>query len=88
MTNQHVFIADRDEGCPAAAGWVDYFDHLTLPLAGEELAEARAIVTDWDDPSSPQGGLGDCWGCIANVNRLRVLVDQGTQPADQEGGPR
>jgi hypothetical protein len=87
MTNEHVFIANSDKGCPAAAGWVDYFDHLTLPLAGEELAEARAIVAEWDDPNSAQGGLGDCWGCVANVNRLRVLVDQGTQPADQEGGP-
>jgi hypothetical protein len=39
-----IFIADTEDGCPAAAGWVDYFDHLTLPLAGEELADAPATV--------------------------------------------
>ena len=88
MTNEHVFIADLDEGCPAAAGWVDYFDHLTVPLTGKELADAQATVAAWDDPDSPQGGLGDCWGCVANVNRLRVLIAQAGQPADQEGGPR
>jgi hypothetical protein len=82
MTTQHVFIADLEEGCPAAAGWVDYFDHLTLPLTGQALADAQAILTDWDDPDSPQGGLGDCWGCTANVDRLRALVDQATSRED------
>ena len=85
MTGEGVFIADLEDGCPAAAGWVDYFDHVTLPLAGQALAEAHAIVADWDDPSSPQGGLGDCWGCIANINRLRDLIDQTTRQPD---GPR
>jgi hypothetical protein len=63
---------------PAAAGWVHYFDHLTLRLAGKELADAQATVAGWDDADSPQGGLGDCWGCVANVNRLRAPVDQAT----------
>jgi hypothetical protein len=85
MTGEHIVIAGLEEGCPAAAGWVDYFDHLTLPLTGKELAEAHSIVADWDDPDSPQGDLGDCWGCVANVNRLRALIDQATS---QEGGTR
>ena len=34
MTNQHVFIADLEDGCPAAAGWVDYFDHLIPTMMG------------------------------------------------------
>jgi len=88
MTGERIFIADLDEGCPAAAGWVDYFDHLTLPLTGQELAEAQVIVADWDDPASPQGDLGDCWGCVANINRLRALIHQATQPASPECGPR
>jgi hypothetical protein len=89
MTNQHVFIADLEEGCPAAAGWVDYWDHLTLPLTGQALADAQAILADWGDPNSPQGDLGDCWGCTANVNRFRALIDQATnQPATREDGPR
>jgi hypothetical protein len=82
MTNQHVFIADLEDGCPAAAGWVDYWDHLTLPLTGQALADAKAILADWDDPDSPQGGLGDCWGCAANVARLRHLVDEATRRED------
>jgi hypothetical protein len=83
-----IFIADLEEGCPAAAGWVAYFDHLTLPLTGKELADAQATLAAWDDPTSPQGDLGDCWGCVANVNRLRALVAQATQPSSSEGGPR
>ena len=85
MTGDHIVIADLDEGCPAAAGWVEFFDHLTLPLTGQALADAQQIVADWDDPSSPQGGLGDCWGCVANINRLRVLI---TQATSQQDGPR
>jgi hypothetical protein len=88
MTGQHSFIADLDEGCPAAAGWVDYFDHLTLPLTGQALADAQAIVADWDDPASPQGDLGDCWGCVANVNRLRALIHQATTGPSRADGPR
>jgi hypothetical protein len=80
-----IFIADLEDGCPAAAGWVDYFDHLTLPLTGQELADAQATVAGWDDPDSPQGGLGDCWGCAAKVSLLRGLIDQATSGAD---GPR
>ena len=83
-----IFIADAEDGCPAAAGWVAYFDHLTLPLAGKELADAQATVAAWDDPASPQGHLGDCWGCVANVNRLRALIDQATRLSTSEGGPR
>jgi hypothetical protein len=79
MTTDGIFIADLEDGCPAAAGWVDYFDHLTLPLTGQALIEALAILAGWDDPDSPQGGLGDCWGCTAQVARLRALVDQATQ---------
>ena len=85
MTGEHIVIADLENGCPSAAGWVEFFDHLTLPLAGQELAEAQAIVADWDDPASSQGGLGDCWGCVANINRLRALIDQATR---REGEPR
>jgi hypothetical protein len=81
MTDERIFIADRDEGCPAAAGWVDYFDHLTLSLVGQDLADAKATVAAWDDPNSPQGDLGDCWGCIANVNRLGDLIHQATNQA-------
>ena len=77
-----IFIADLDEGCPAAAFWVSYFDHLTLPLAGQALAEAQATVAAWDDPNSPQGGVGDCWGCVANINRLRVLIHQALSGED------
>ena len=44
MTNSGVFIADLEEGCPAAAFWIDYFDHLTLPLLGQKLADAQATV--------------------------------------------
>jgi hypothetical protein len=80
-----IFIADLEDGCPAAAGWVAYFDHLTLPLYGQELIAARATVAAWDDPDSPQGGLGDCWGCTASVNRLRALIHQATS---QQGGAR
>jgi hypothetical protein len=88
MSEHPVFIADQEDGCPAAAGWVAYFDHLTLPLTGQDLADAQATVAAWDDPDSPQGDLGDCWGCVANVNRLRALIAQATQPATREGGPR
>ena len=80
MTGEGVFIADLEDGCPAAAGWVAYWDHLTLPLTGQDLADAQATLAGWDDPSSPQGGLGDCWGCAAQVARLRALVDQATSP--------
>jgi hypothetical protein len=83
-----IFIADPEEGCPAAAGWVAYFDHLTLPLTGQDLLDAQATLAAWDDPASPQGDLGDCRGCAANVNRLRALVDQATQPTSPEGGQR
>jgi hypothetical protein len=48
-----VFIADLDEGCPAAAFWVNYFDHVTLLLTGQALADAQATVAAWDDPDSP-----------------------------------
>ena len=88
MTDGGVFIADLEEGCPAATGWVAYFDHLTLPLAGKELTDAKVIVAGWDDPSSPQGGLGDCWGCAAQVARLRALIDQATHPSRPGGDPR
>ena len=57
-------------------------------LAGQALADAQAILARWDDPDSPQGGLGDCWGCVANVARLRALIHQATQPTSPEGGPR
>jgi hypothetical protein len=87
MTERSVFIADLEDGCPAAAGWVAYFDHLALPLTGQALADAQATLADWDDPDSPQGGLGDCWGCVANVNRLRALVDQATRPNGEDGAP-
>ena len=87
MTSGGVFIADLEEGCPAAAFWIDYFDHLTLPLAGHKLADAQATVAGWDDPDSPQGGLGDCWGCAANVNRLRALIAQATH-SSRADGPR
>jgi hypothetical protein len=83
-----IFIADPEEGCPAAAGWVAYFDHLTLPLTGQALLDAQATVAAWDDPDSPQGDLGDCWGCVANVTRLRALIAQATQPTSPEGDPR
>jgi hypothetical protein len=88
MIDGGVCIADLEEGCPAAAFWIDYFDHLTLPLTGEKLADAQATVADWDDPDSPQGALGDCWGCAANVNRLRALIDQATTLSSREDGPR
>ena len=81
MTGQGIVIADLEDGCPAAAGWVAYFDTLTLPLTGQDLSDAQATLAGWDDPNNPQGGLGDCWGCMANVNRLRALVDQATQPS-------
>jgi hypothetical protein len=76
-----IVIAGLEEGCPAAAWWVAYFDHLTLPLTGQALADAQATVAAWDEPTSPQGGLGDCWGCVANVNRLRTLIHQATSQA-------
>jgi hypothetical protein len=83
-----IFIADAEDGCPAAAGWIDYFDHLTLPLTGQALADAQATVAAWDDPDSPQGGLGDCWGCAAQVARLRALVAQATaQPSRADSAP-
>jgi hypothetical protein len=86
MTGQGIVIADVEDGCPAAAGWVTYFDHLTLPLVVQELIDAQATLAGWDDPSSPQGGLGDCWGCAAQVARLRSLVDQATRPASRADG--
>jgi hypothetical protein len=54
MTGQVIVIADLEDGCPAAVGWVAYFDHLTLPLTGQELADAQATLAGWDDPDSPQ----------------------------------
>jgi hypothetical protein len=81
MTNQHIFIADLEDGCPATAGWVEYWDRLTLPLTGQALTDAQATLAGWDDPDSPQGGLGDCWGCAAQVARLRALIDQATRPS-------
>ena len=83
-----IFITDPQEGCPAAAGWVAYFDHLTLPLTGQALADAQATVAAWDNPASPQGDLGDCWGCVANVNRLRALIAHATQTTTRADGPR
>jgi hypothetical protein len=88
MSERSVFIADAEDGCPAAAGWVASFDTLTLPLTGQALLDAQATLAAWDDPASPQGDLGDCWGCAANVNRLRALIAQATQPASPEGGQR
>jgi hypothetical protein len=88
MTGQGIVIADLEDGCPAASGWVAYFDTLTLPLTGQDLTDARATLAASDDPDSPQGGLGDCWGCAANVNRLRALIHQATQPANQQDGRR
>jgi hypothetical protein len=85
MTGQGIIIADREDGCPAAAGWLAYFDHLTLPLSGHDLTDAQATLAGWDDPESPQGGLGDCWGCVAQVARLRALVDQATHPSRADG---
>jgi hypothetical protein len=85
MTGQGIVIADLEDGCPAAVGWVVYWDHLTVPLTGQELADAQATLAGWDDPDSPQGGLGDCWGCAAQVTRLRALVDQATS---RQGGAR
>jgi hypothetical protein len=85
MTGQGIVLADLEEGCPAAAGWVTYFDTLTLPLAGQALIDAKATVAGWDAPDSPQGGLGDCWGCAAQVARLRALVDQAIQPSGEDG---
>jgi hypothetical protein len=76
-----IFIAGLEDGCPAAAGWVAYFDHLTLPLTGQDLLDAQATVAGWDDPNSPQGDLEDCWGCVAYVNRLRALIHQATSRA-------
>jgi hypothetical protein len=85
MTERSVFIADLEDGCPAALGWVEYGDHLTLPLTSKALADAQATLAGWDDPASPQGGLGDCWGCVAQVARLRALVNQATQPSPADG---
>jgi hypothetical protein len=85
MTERSVFIADLEDGCPAALGWVEYWDHLTLPLTSKALADAQATLVGWDDPASPQGGLGDCWGCVAQVARLRALVNQATQPSPADG---
>jgi hypothetical protein len=82
MTNSGIFIADLEDGRPAAAFWVDYIDHLTLPLTGQALIDAQATVAGWDDPDSPQGGLGDCWGCTTNVNRLRTLIHHATSRED------
>jgi hypothetical protein len=50
MSEHPVFVADAEDGCPAAAGWVAYFDHLTLPLTGQALADAQATLAAWDDP--------------------------------------
>jgi hypothetical protein len=58
MTGQGIVIADLEEGCPAAAGWVAYFDHLTLPLAGQDLADARATLAGWTTPTAPR----EAWG--------------------------
>ena len=68
-------------------GWVAYCDHLTLPLTGQDLTDAQATLAGWDDPSSPQGGLGDCWGCAAQVARLRALVAPGHHPQQPRGRP-
>jgi hypothetical protein len=87
MTGEGIFITDLEDGCLAAPGWVAYWDNLTLPLTGQALADAQAALAGWDDPDSPQGGLGDCWGCVANVNRLRALVDQTTHLSRRDGPP-
>jgi hypothetical protein len=51
------------------------------------LADARATLAGWDDPDSPQGDIGNCWGCAAQVTRLRAMVDQATQ-LSREDDPR
>jgi len=88
MTGQGIIIADLEDGCPAAVGWVAYFDTLTLPLAGQDLTDAQATLAAWDDPDSRQGSLGDCWGCAAQVTRLRALVHQATTLSSREDGTR
>jgi hypothetical protein len=88
MTGEGVFIADLEDGCPAAAFWVAYWDNLTLPLTGQDLIDAQTTLASWDDPASPQGGLGDCWGCAAQVNRLRALVRQATTLSSRGDGPQ
>jgi hypothetical protein len=88
MTGQGVFIADREDGCPAAPGWADYWTRLTLPLTGQDLRDAQATLAGWDDPDSPQGGLGDCWHCTAQVIRLRALVHHATTQPSREDGSR
>jgi len=88
MTGQGIVIADLEDGCPAAAGWVAYWDTFTLPLTGQDLLDAQDTLAGWDDPDSPQGGLGDCWGCAAQVARLRALVDQATSRPSREGDSR
>jgi hypothetical protein len=87
MTGQGIVIADLEDGCPAAAGWVAYFDHLTPAPRRPGLGRRPSHPGRLDDPNSPQGGLGDCWGCAAQVTRLRALVDQATQ-LSRKDGPR
>jgi predicted house-cleaning noncanonical NTP pyrophosphatase (MazG superfamily) len=87
MTQRPVFIAALEDGCPAAPGWAAYWTRLTLPLAGHDLIDAQATLAGWDDPNSPQGSLGDCLHCTAQVARLRTLVDQATQPSRADGAP-
>ena len=79
-----MFIADLEEGCPAAAFWIDYFDHLTLPLTGQKLADAQATVAGWDDPEAPKAASATA-GAVppTSTGSAPVLIHQA--PAAQDG---
>ena len=80
MTQQRTFIPGPEQGCPSSDGWAAWWATIRLPLAGRDLQDATASLAAWDDPSGPQGDLGDCPHCAEQVDRLRQLIRQAGAP--------
>jgi hypothetical protein len=64
-------------GCPTAEGWERWWAKITLPLAGVDLREAQEALAAYTDPEAEQGEDGDCRHCVAQIERLAPLVEQG-----------
>jgi hypothetical protein len=63
--------------CPVRDRWEAWWGKITLPLAGKDLEQAQATLAVYTDPEDEQGEDGDCGYCVAQVERLAPLVEQG-----------